>query len=358
MNVGMTRHRSGDRAFHGFAWSLALVAASMGAGCISKSAPTTGDGTGTKSASEAVASTINVEGSSTVFLISQAMANEFEKASPHKDKVSLGRSGTSGGYKKFVVRQCDLWNASRPIADKEKAELKEKGIDWLELEVGIDGLSIAVNPQNDWCHELTVGQLRKIWAPDSTFNKWSDLNPEWPDKEIECFGADTDSGTFEYFTEVIVGKKGSSRVKYQAASDDKVLVQGVAGSKYALGYIPFGYCVQAKDKVKVLNISPTIDGTPEPAVEPTNDSILSGKYHPLSRPLFVYANRETLKRREIADFLKFTISAEAQPLVSKRGFVQITEERRKEMVERLEAALKAASAPEAKAEAAAKPEAK
>lgn len=288
----------------------------------------------------AKATTINAEGSSTVFLISQATANEFEKIS--KNKVSVGRSGTGGGYKKFVLRQCDLWNASRPIAEKEKAELKEKGIEWLELEIAIDGLSIAVHPTNDWCTELTIGQLRKLWEPDSTINTWKDLNPEWPDQTIELFGADTDSGTFEYFTEVVVGKKGASRPKYQAASDDNVLIQGVGGSKYSLGYIPFGYCMENKDKVKVIKISPTIDGDAEPAVEPTTETILSGKYTPLARPLFVYVNKETLSRPEIVEFLKFTVSAESQPLVAKRGFVRIPDEVRLKMVARLDEALKPA----------------
>ncbi|HEY4263104.1 MAG TPA: PstS family phosphate ABC transporter substrate-binding protein [Schlesneria sp.] len=315
--------------FSAVAVASMLAVASMCGGCIQSESK--------------VEPTVNVEGSSTVFLISQAMANEFEKKSPYK--VSVGRSGTGGGYKKFVLRQCDLWNASRPIAEKEEAELKEKGIEWLELEVGIDGISVAVHPQNDWCTELTVGQLRKIWEPDSTINKWSDLDPNWPDQPMELYGADTDSGTFEYFTEVIVGKKNSSRTKYQAASDDNVLIQGVAGSKYALGYIPYGYCVENKDKIKVIKVSPTIDANEAaaPAVEPTVETILTGEYKPLARPLFVYANVETLKRPEIADFLKFTVSEESQPLVAKRGFVRIPEEKRKEMETRLETALKATS---------------
>jgi phosphate transport system substrate-binding protein len=326
---------------------VGLTVASTGLGCIeSTTSSTPKDGTTSSTTSPKASSdlaTINIDGSSTVFLISQAMAGEFEKKFPDH-KVSVSRSGTGGGYKKFVLRQCDLWNASRPIAEKEKTELKEKDIGWLELEVGIDGLSIAVNPENDWCTELTVGQLRKIWEPDSTVNKWSDINPQWPDQPMELYGADTDSGTFEYFTEVIVGKKNSSRTKYQPASDDNVLIQGVAGSKYALGYIPYGYCVENKSKVKVIKVSPTIEATdtPAPAVQPTVETILSGEYKPLARPLFVYANTETLKRPEIVEFLKFTVSEEARPLVAKRGFVQIPEERRKEMVERLDAALKTA----------------
>ncbi len=291
---------------------------------------------------------INVEGSSTVYLISQAFAVEFEKSTKHK--VSVGRSGTGGGYKKFALRQSDIWNASRPIAKKEIDELKEKGIEWLELTVGIDGLSIAVNPENDWCPGLSVADLKKLWQPDSKIAKWSDLNPQWPDQPIKLFGADTDSGTFEYFTEVIVGKKGATNTNYTAASDDNILIQGVSGNKFALGYIPHGYCEENKDRVKVIGVSPTKDAseTAAPFVMPTTETILSGEYAPLSRPLFCYVNKEALKRPEVAEFLKFSISEAAQPLVAKRGFVRMTDETRQAMEERLAAALKPAEPAEAK----------
>lgn len=325
-------------------WILTGLALFVSGGCFQKAPESTtpqGQTTGgTETNSNEVSSTINVEGSSTVFLIMQAMAIEYENQHGGQ-KVTVGRSGTGGGYKKFSLRQCDIWNASRPIADGEKNELKEKGIQWLELDVGIDGLSVAVNPQNDWCTELTVGQLRKLWEPDSKIAKWSDLNPQWPDQPFELYGADTDSGTFEYFTEVIVGKKNSSRTDYQPAADDNVLVQGVSGSKFALGYIPYGYCIENKAKVKVIKISPSVsDQAPEPAVEPTVETILSGEYKPLARPLYVYVNRDALKRPGVADFLRFVVSEESQPLVSVRGFVRMPEERRKEMADKLETALK------------------
>ncbi len=301
---------------------------------------------GTESAAEEAL--VNVEGSSTVYLISQAVAVEFEKSTKHK--VSVGRSGTGGGYKKFALRQSDIWNASRPIAEKEVNELKEKGIEWLELTVAIDGLSIAVHPENDWCTGLSVAELKKLWQPDSKVSKWSDLNPQWPDQPIQLFGADSDSGTFEYFTEVIVGKKGSTRTDYTPASDDNILISGVSGNKFALGYIPYGYCVENKDKVKVIGVSPTKDAAETAAtpVLPTVETILSGEYAPLSRPLFMYANKEAMKRTEVADFLKFFVSEAAQPLVSKRGFVRMTDETRQAMTERLEAALKPAEATESK----------
>lgn len=346
MGICMNIRGLGFGKSRSFAFGLALgIGAMIGCGCISSTPPAenSSGSTGNTTGSSGNLTTVNIEGSSTVYLISQAMANEFEKNSEHK--VSVSRSGTGGGYKKFLLRQSDLWNASRPVAETERAELKEKGIELLELEVGIDGISVAVHPQNDWCTEMTVGQLRKLWAPDSPINKWNQINPDWPDQPIVLFGADTDSGTFEYFTEVIVGTKNSSRTQYQAATDDNVLIRGVAGSKYSLGYIPFGYCVGNADKVKVIKISPGIDeADPAPAVQPTIETILSGEYTPLARPLYVYANVETLKRPEIAAFLKFTVSPESQPLVSKRGFVQMPEEKRKEMEARLEDALKSAGA--------------
>lgn len=312
-------------------------------GCV-KSAPPAATGTGSPTAAsnaspEATASLINAEGSSTVYLISQAFAVEFEKQTKHK--VSVGRSGTGGGYKKFALRQSELWNASRPIAEKEIAELKEKGIEWLELTVGIDGLSIAVHPENDWCTGLSVADLKRIWEPESKVSKWSDLNPNWPEQAIQLYGADSDSGTFEYFTEVIVGKKGATNTNYTPASDDNILVQGVAGNKYALGYIPYGYCIENTDKIKVIGVSPSKEPgeTAAQFVQPTVETILSGEYAPLSRPLFVYTNKEALKRSEVVEFLKFSISEAAQPLVAKRGFVRMSEATRKEMEARLEAAL-------------------
>lgn len=326
--------------------AAALLSAFLITGCIKPANQTSSTGTPSattgNNTTEAAGNTaskeevlINSEGSSTVYLIAQAMAVEFEKATKHK--VSVGRNGTGGGYKKFALRQCDLWNASRPIDNKEVEELKGKGIEWVELTVAIDGLSIAVHPENDWCKSLSVAQLKKLWEPDSKIMKWNELDPSWPDQPIKLFGADTDSGTFEYFTEVIVGKKKASRTDYQQASDDNVLIQGVSGSKYSLGYIPFGYCIENKDKVKTIAVSPTKDEseTAAPAVAPTPETIISGEYSPLSRPLFVYANREAMKRPEVMEYLKFFVSETAQPLITQRGFICVTEETRKKMVDRL-----------------------
>ena len=278
----------------------------------------------------------NAEGSSTVYPISQTFAVEFEKTTNHK--VSVGRQGTGGGYKKFLNRQADIWNASRPIAEEETAELKAKGIPWLELTVAVDGIVIVVNPKNDWCSKLTCAQLKRIWEPDSQVNTWKDLDPEWPAEPLLLYGADTDSGTFEYFTEVINGKKKSSNTRYTPASDDNILVTDVATNKFSLGYIPFGYYIENTEKLKVLEISPTKDATETqaPYVSPTEDTILSGLYSPLSRPLFMYANTSSMAARpEIFEFLKFAVSEAAQPLIKNRGFVPLRENIRKDMQQRL-----------------------
>lgn len=336
--------------------AITMVLAAIGvtsSGCIVKTTTSTTDTATTQAdpsqtgaagsnaaASDAEASTISAEGSSTVYPICQAFAVEFEKKSKHK--VSVGRQGTGGGYKKFVNRQADIWNASRLITPKEIDELKEKGIEWLQLHVAVDGIVIAVNPQNNWCSNLTCAQLKQLWEPDSKVKTWNELDSSWPAEQIQLYGADTDSGTFEYFTEEINGKKGATNTKYSPSSDDNVLVQGIAGNKGALGYIPFGYFIENTDKLKAVAISATKDAsvaTPAPFVEPSVDSILSGEYIPLSRPLFMYVNKASLKRPEVGDFLKFAMSTDSQHLVEKRGFVPSRDSVREKSMNELEAAL-------------------
>ena len=165
----------------------------------------------------------------------------------------------AAGIRNSSFGKCDIWNASRPIAQKEIEELKAKGIDWVELTIAVDGIVVAVNPQNSWCSNLTCAQLKKIWEPDSKVKNWNDLDPSWPKDEIQLYGADVDSGTFEYFTEVINDKKAAINTRYTPSSDDNVLVQGVASNKNALGFIPFGYYIENTEKLKALAISPTKD---------------------------------------------------------------------------------------------------
>jgi phosphate transport system substrate-binding protein len=293
-----------------------------------------------KGSPEKAATTINAEGSSTVYPICQAFAVEFEKKSTHK--LSVGMQGTGGGYKKFINHQADIWNASRAIDPKEVDELKAKGIEWIELHIAVDGIVIAVNPKNTWCSNLTCAQLKQIWEPNSDVTSWRQIDSSFPDEPIQLYGADTDSGTFEYFTEVINGKKKATNTRYTPASNDNILVQGIASNKGALGYIPFGYYIENTDKLKAVAISPPVKEGEQASgfVEPTVETILSQEYRPLARPLFMYVNKESLKRPEVADFLKYVVSPESQPLVEKRGFVRLTEEGRAKSVQTLDEALR------------------
>ena len=286
------------------------------------------------------AALITAEGSSTVYPMCQTLVEKFEQDT--KFKVSVSGNGTSSGYKKFAIRQADIWNASRPIAQKEIDELKEKGIGWLELNIAVDGIVIAVNSANDWCPELSCAQLKRIWEPESKIKKWSDLDPAWPAQEMQLYGADVDSGTFEYFTEVINGKKAAININYTSSSNDNVLVDGISSNKYALGFIPFGYYIEKTEKLKPLGVSPTKEAseTPGAFIQPSVETILSGEYSPLARPLFMYANKEVLTHRpEVAEFLRFVVSEEAQPLIEKRGFVRVKDEIRQEMAKKLEDSL-------------------
>jgi phosphate transport system substrate-binding protein len=196
-----------------------------------------------------------IDGSSTVQPITAAVAEEFSKKHPEA-RVPVGTSGTGGGFKKFIEGVLDINDASRPIKESEAAACREKEIEYLELKVAIDGLTVVVNPENNWCDGLTVDQLTAIWEPDSKIHKWSDLRPDWPDEPIKLFGPDADSGTFDYFTEVICGEAGRIRTDFQPSTDDNVLVTGVAGDKYALGYFGFAYYLENQGRVKGLAIAP------------------------------------------------------------------------------------------------------
>ena len=213
-----------------------------------------------------------------------------------KCERSSAVSGTGGGFKKFSAGEIDICDASRTIKDEEQKTCEANGIKYVELEIAFDGLSVVVNPENDWCDCLTVEQLKAIWQPESAVSKWSDLNPAWPDEKIELFGPGTDSGTFDYFTEAIVGTAKSSRADYTPSEDDNMLVTGVEGSKYALGYFGYAYYVENKDRLKLLGVDPG-DGK---CVQPSEETVRTNEYKPLSRPLFIYVNKTSLKRPEIA----------------------------------------------------------
>lgn len=282
---------------------------------------------------------VTIDGSSTVAPISEAMAEEFKKENP-KVNVPVATSGTGGGFKKFVLGETDINDASRPIKQKEIDLCKKNDIEYLELKVAIDGLSVVVNKNNTWCNALTVKQLKKLWEPGSKVKSWKELDDSFPDKPFKLYGPDTDSGTFDYFTEVICGKSKLSRKDYEPSVNDNVLVTGVAGDEGALGYFGYAYYIKNKDKLKIVPISNTDD--PKDAVTPTAENIETGKYTPLSRPLFLYVNTASLKRKEVADFLTYYLSEQGQKIVGETGYVQlsatIVAETRKKLADAIKAA--------------------
>lgn len=262
---------------------------------------------------------IDIDGSSTVYPVTEAVAEEFMKIYPEVN-VTVGVSGTGGGFKRFVVGEIDINDASRPIKEEEIEKAKQNGIEFIEIPVAYDGITVVVNKENDWVDSLTIEELKKIWAPDSKVTKWSDIRPGWPEQKINLYGPGTDSGTFEYFTEAVNGKARESRFDYTASEDDNVLVQGVSQDKYALGYFGFAYYLENMDRLKAVKID---SGTGP--VEPTMDTIREGTYKPLSRPLFIYVNKKSLERPEVKEFVNFYMK-NAGKLASEVGYVPMAED--------------------------------
>ncbi len=320
-------------------WLAVLTLGISGCGGCGVKDQTTPGTSGSPTAKGDLKGEIVIDGSSTVLPVTSAVAEEFMKVQP-KVNVTVGRSGTGGGFKRFVRGETHISNASRPIMEDEIKQCQENGIEYLELSVCIDGLTVVVNKENDWCDKITVAQLKKLWEPDSTVTKWNELDPNWPDEKIVLFGADTDSGTFDYFTEVICGKSKASRSNYTPSSDDNTLVKGVAGEKYSLGYFGYAYYIENTETLKAVAVSPTDD--PADAVAPTAETVESGAYTPLSRPLFIYANKAQLNRPEMAAFLKFYLE-QGQELVNEVGYVPLNATVMAEMHSRLNAALEAAT---------------
>lgn len=245
---------------------------------------------------------IKIDGSSTVFPITEAVAEEFQKSKRGAVNVTVGISGTGGGFKKFCRGEIDIANASRPILAKEMEACKQAGIEYHELPVAYDALTVMVNPKNDWVKQVTVADLKKIWAPEAQgkIMKWKDVRPEWPDVPIKLYGAGSDSGTFDYFTEAVVGKAKSSRGDYTASEDDNVLVQGIANDKNALGYFGFAYYVENPNKLKAV----PVDGG-KGAVMPSSKTVEDGTYQPLSRPIFIYVAAKSVARPVVKEFVEF-----------------------------------------------------
>ncbi len=246
---------------------------------------------------------VKVDGSSTVYPVTEAVAEEFQKAKKGAIKVTVGISGTGGGFKKFCRGDIDIANASRPILKKEMEACKEAGIQYIELPVAFDALTVVVHPDNTWVQSMTVAELNKMWEPDAQgkITKWNQVNPAWPDAPLKLFGAGSDSGTFDYFTEAIVGKAKSSRGDYTASEDDNVLVQGVSRDKNAIGYFGYAYYAENSKKLKAVPIS--YKG--KPAVSPSLETVMNGTYQPLARPIFIYVNAKSVDKPEVKEFVEF-----------------------------------------------------
>lgn len=262
---------------------------------------------------------IHIDGSSTVFPLTEAVAEEYGKIHPDV-KVMVGVSGTGGGFKKFTAGEIDIVDASRPIKPEEVEMAKKTKIVYADVPVAMDGITVVINTKNTWVDYITVEELKKIWAPDSTVKTWKEVRNTWPDKEIKLYGPGTDSGTFDYFTEAINGKARASRSEYTKSEDDNMLVQGVEGDEGALGYFGYSYFMANKAKLKAVSIKN------KTVVAPNEKTILDGSYSPLSRPLYIYVSKAALKRPEVKDFMLFYL--EKAPALSKEvGFVPLKDSR-------------------------------
>ena len=251
----------------------------------------------------AVAQVVKIDGSSTVYPVTEAVAEEFQKANKGL-RVTVGVSGTGGGFKKFCRNEIDIADASRPIQTSEMEICRAAGIEYIELPVAFDALTVVINPKNTWLKQATVAELKKMWEPaaQGKVMRWNQINPTWPDQPMKLFGAGSDSGTFDYFTEAIVGKSKSSRGDFTASEDDNVLVQGVAGDVNAIGYFGYAYYAENTNKLKAL---PIVEKEGKPAVSPSAETVIAGTYQPLARPIFIYVNTKSLAKPEVKKFIDF-----------------------------------------------------
>jgi phosphate transport system substrate-binding protein len=266
---------------------------------------------------------ITIDGSSTVFPVSEAAAEEFQKTKPTV-KVTVGQSGTGGGFKKFVRGETEISDASRPILQKEIDEAKAHGIEYIELPICFDALTVVISKDNDWVDHMTTAELKKMWDKESKgqVTKWSDIRQGWPDEKFVLFGPGTDSGTFDYFTEAINGKAGRSRDDYTASEDDNVLVRGVIDNKFGLGYFGYAYYAAHKDKLKAVRILDE-KGKAKKPVEPGAEAIREGTYTPLSRPLFIYVSKKAIEAHpEVREFAEFYLK-NAATLARRKKYVPL-----------------------------------
>jgi phosphate transport system substrate-binding protein len=265
-------------------------------------------------------SLVSLDGSSTVFPISEAVAEEFQKAD-NNVRVTVGISGTGGGFQKFCRGEIDIADASRPISATEIAACEKSGIKFIELPVAYDGIAIAVNPKNTWADKITVAELKTLWAPDAQgkVKNWNQVRKNWPNREIHLYGAGVDSGTYDYFTEVITGKAKASRGDFTSSEDDNVLVQGIGNDELALGFLPFAYFEENSARLKLV---PVDDGKGGGPITPTPETIEKGTYRPLSRPVFIYVSKQAAQRPEVNRFVEFFLK-NADSLVREVNYVSL-----------------------------------
>lgn len=265
---------------------------------------------------------IKIDGSSTVFPITEAVAEDFQIAKRGAIRVTVGISGTGGGFKKFCRNEIDIVNASRPITQLEMEVCKQEGVQFIEMPIAFDALTVVVNPKNTWSKTITVDELKKIWEPGAQGKiiSWNQINPAWPDKKIKLYGPGADSGTFEYFTEAIVGKAKSSRGDFTASEDDNVLVQGVASDIYALGFFGFAYYIENSKKINAVAIDSGNGG-----IIPSAATVENNSYKPLSRPVFIYVNAKSTEKPEVNEFVNFYMK-NAPELVTEVKYFPLSKE--------------------------------
>ena len=302
---------------HSIALVLVLLT-TLVMGCSSTTAKTE-NGTGDSGGSNSAGGTIRIDGSSTVYPISALMAELYKESHPDA-RIAVAFHGTGGGMKKFIAGEIDICDASRKIKDSESEACSDAGVEFVEFEVAYDGLAIVVSPDNTWCDCLTTEQLKKLWTPDNPAKTWSDLDPSWPAEEVALYGPGTDSGTFDYFTEEIVGETKKSRSDYSPSEDDNVLVTGVSSNKNALGYFGFAYFEENREKLKLLGVD-----SGSGCMKPTMETVSENTYTPLSRPLYIYVRKSSLAEPAIAEFVDFYLQ-KAGEAAKQVGYVPVKEE--------------------------------
>ena len=302
------------RRVGGFVLSFAIAAAACGGG---------GQNANQKADGSTPAQVIAIDGSSTVFPITEAVAEEFQKANRGM-RVTVGISGTGGGFQKFCRDEIDIADASRPITPNEAEACAKSSVQFIEIPVAYDGLAIVVNPKNTWATSITVPELKKMWEPaaQGKVTRWSQIRAGWPDRELHLFGPGVDSGTFDYFTEAINGKQDASRGDYTSSEDDNVIVQGVSGDENALGYFGFAYYMENKDKLKLVAVDDGDETNGKGQILPSVETVGNGTYRPLSRPIFIYPKVKALDRPEVKSFVDFYLS-QGNALVQEVGYIPL-----------------------------------